>query len=57
MEIKWYKTHFTVSACDISSVDVEQVVVTLGVDGSVEWRFRFESSLSLKTGRAHSFKD
>lgn len=43
--INWYKTHFTVSACDISSGEVEQVVVTIGMDGSVEWRSRFESSL------------
>lgn len=45
MGIKCYKTHFTVNACDISSGEVEQVVVTIGVDGSAEWRFKCESSL------------
>lgn len=43
--INWYKTHFTVSACDISSGEVEQEVVSIGMDGSVEWRSRLESSL------------
>lgn len=42
---KLYKIHYTVNACDISSEKVEQIVITVGADGSVGWRFRSESSV------------